>query len=152
MAQGKIQFKVGNLEFLGEGEEKWLADQLDKLIEKIPSLVKISPAATSSGGAGKNDLQDENGIDTKEVPLATFLKEKNIGDSHVNRFLATAIWLHGRGNKTPNTSDVNKALRDNHQPKLNNASDCLSKNVAKGFCEKQDKHFFITPNGFSSIK
>lgn len=150
MTQGKIQFKIGNLEFVGEGEEKWLADQLDKLIEKLPTLIKVSPP--SSGSEGGNDPQEENGQDTKDIPLPTFLKNKSVGDSQVNRFLATAIWLYGRGVKSLSTSDITKALKENQQPRLANATDCLNSNIGKGYCEKQGKQFFITPHGFESIK
>ena len=153
MAQAKIEFKLGIIEFLGEGEETWVATQLDKLIEQAPALLKLASPTTGQGTAtGNADQQGEHTDVGTGVPLGTFLKNKNVGSNQVNRFLVTAIWLHGRGNKTPTTSDVTKALSDNHQPKINNAADCLNKNVGKGFCEKQGKQFYVTPNGFESMK
>ncbi|MBL8100099.1 MAG: hypothetical protein JNK81_13020 [Anaerolineales bacterium] len=151
MTQSKIQFKIGNLEFLGEGDEKWLSEQLDKLIDKLPNLVKIAPPPPTPAG-GKPVIEDDQEVNTKDIPLATFLRNKNVGDSQVNRFLATAIWLYGRGTKTLSTNDVTKALKENQQPRLGNATDCLNLNVSKGYCEKQGKQFFITPTGFESMK
>jgi len=153
MAQAKIQFKLGIIEFLGEGEEAWVATQLDKLIEQAPSLLKLAPPMTEQGVVTYNSNQQDERINIgKDVALGTYLKNKNIGGNQVNRFLATAIWLNARGNKTPTTSDVTKALIDNHQPKLTNPADCLNQNVTKGYCEKQGKQFYVTPNGFESIK
>jgi hypothetical protein len=153
MAQAKIQFKLGMIEFSGEGEEAWVATQLDKLIEQAPDLLKLAPSTTGQGSAaGNTDRQGEHTDLSNDVPLGTFLKNKNIGSNQVNRFLAAAIWLYGRGNKTPTTNDVTKALSDNHQPKLKNPADCLNKNVGKGLCEKQGKQFYVTPNGFESMK
>ena len=41
MSESKIQVKVGIVEFSGEGEQDWLAKQLDKILEKVPELLKI---------------------------------------------------------------------------------------------------------------
>jgi hypothetical protein len=153
MAQGKIQFKLGAIEFLGEGEESWLSEQLEKLLSKIPDLVKIAPVPTPQNLQNPAaSTQDENGINTKEIPLGTFLKDKKATDNQVKRFLATAIWLYGRGNKNLKTSDVTKALKDNQQSRLGNPADCLNKNVNQGFCEKQGDQFYVSPHGFESLK
>ena len=153
MAQAKIQFKLGIIEFSSEGEEAWVATQLDKLIQQAPALLKLALPTVGQGASANNaNQQGEPVLAGSDVALGTFLKDKNIASNQVNRFLATAIWLHARGNKTPATSDVTKALSDNHQPKLTNPADCLNKNVTKGFCEKQGNQFFVTPVGFESMK
>jgi hypothetical protein len=154
MADAKVQIKLGAIEFSGEGEENWVATQLDKILAQAADLLKIAPDVHAQGGGGtdyKGSHDEEPALGT-DVPLGTFLKNKAVGNSQVNRFLATAIWLVGRGNKTPSTSDVNKALKDSQQPKLSNAADCLNKNVTKGLCEKQGKQFYVTPDGFASMK
>lgn len=46
---------------------------------------------------------------------------------------------------------VSKALKDNHQKRLGNAADNLNQNIAKGFCEKTDGGFYITPDGLKSL-
>jgi len=43
MAEAKIEIKVGAMSFSGEGSEKWLSQELDKLLKKIPQIVKIAP-------------------------------------------------------------------------------------------------------------
>ncbi len=149
MAQAKIQFKIGTIEFSGEGEEAWIETQLDKIIQQAPTLLKLVPPSESQSANRQGEPVFGSGDD---VALGTFLKDRNIGNNQVSRFLATAIWLGRRGNKTPTTSDVTKALRDNHQPRLTNSADCLNKNVNKGFCEKQGNQFFVTPTGLAAIK
>jgi len=153
MAQAKIQFKLGTIEFSGEGEEAWLTTQLDKLIEQAPALLGLARPIAGQGAAADNANQQGEPISVgKGVALATFLKSKTIGNNQVKRFLATAIWLDVQGNKEPKTGDVTKALSDSRQSKLNNPADCLNQNVKKGFCQKQGKAFYVTPDGFESIK
>ena len=41
MSDSKIQVKVGIVEFSGEGNQDWLAKQLDKILDKVPELLKI---------------------------------------------------------------------------------------------------------------
>jgi hypothetical protein len=152
MAAGKIQVKLGTIEFIGEGDEAWLANQLDKLFEKAPNLLKLAPVMTGSNGfEGSVPIEIEYGEELKNTPLATFLKNKNVGGNQVVRFLATAIWLTKRGSIMLTTADISKALRENHQPKITNPSDTLNKNVGKGFCEKQGSQFFVTPDGLASL-
>ena len=43
MANVKIKISIGIIQFSGEGEEKWIEAQLDKIIDKVPDLIKLSP-------------------------------------------------------------------------------------------------------------
>ncbi len=79
------------------------------------------------------------------MSLAKFLDQKNAAKKQVERFLATAEWLTIRGTAKMSTGDVTKALKDSHLPRLANPSDCLNKNVSKGYCEKDGRKFFVTP-------
>lgn len=45
MSDSKIQIKIGIVEFSGEGNQDWLAAQFDKILAKMPELVKIEMAA-----------------------------------------------------------------------------------------------------------
>lgn len=47
MADAKIELKVGAVSFSGEGSEKWLSDELEKVLKKIPELTEVAP-----GGVG----------------------------------------------------------------------------------------------------
>ncbi len=154
MAEAKIQIKLGTIEFLGEGDEKWVATQLDKILAQAANLLTLAPATMADPGGGKPSSGARDGDPPKlgtDVTLVAFLKNKNAGNSQVKRFLATAVWLVEKGNKMPTTSDVTKALRDNHQPKLTNPANSLNQNVAKGLCEKSGKQFFVTPDGLASM-
>ena len=60
MADAKIEIKVGAFSFSGEGTEKWLSGELEKLLAKIPELVDV--AAPENGG-GK--VQREAGAERR---------------------------------------------------------------------------------------
>ncbi len=36
MADAKLEFKLGAIEFSGEGEKDWVAAQLDKILDQVP--------------------------------------------------------------------------------------------------------------------
>jgi len=148
MTQGKIEVKVGAVAFSGEGEQDWLAEQLEKTLKAASEIAESQPANTqgnqSSGGTAGSQ-GDFKGT------LASYIKEKKAEDSQVERFLATADWLRRRGTQKLTTAAVSKALKDNQQKKLANAADCLNKNVSKGYCEKADGGFYITPEGLKQL-
>jgi len=152
MGSGKIEFKLGGIDFCGEGEEKWVASQLDKVLDRASELLAIAPAPPAASNGGSNGEQDPPPAQgDANVSLAKFLDQKNAAKKQVERFLATAEWLSIRGTAKMSTGDVTKALKDNHQPRLANPSDCLSKNVSKGYCEKDGRKFFVTPEGRKSL-
>lgn len=154
MSQGKIDFSFGSLSFSGEGDEKWLADQLDKVITAVPKLAQVelpAVAKESKSGAGSN-VNDVNELASEfTTSLPNHIKAQGDGSNQNSRFLATADWLRRRGNKNLKTSDVTKALTNNHQSRLGNASETLSQNVKQGFCEKTKDGFFITQEGLSKL-
>jgi hypothetical protein len=83
-------------------------------------------------------------------PLATFLREKSVGDNQTKKFLATAVWLEAKGQTRLQTGNVTKALSDN-QSRLGNPSQCLADNVKQGYCECDKKQFFVTTEGKDSL-
>lgn len=32
MANARLEFKIGNIEFVGEGDQDWVTEQLDKML------------------------------------------------------------------------------------------------------------------------
>ena len=140
----KIRIKAGSIKVAYEGPEEFLDSKLPKLISEVTTLAEQIPAGS--------DNSNSNG-DTESrtpVPLASFLKEKK-ATSQARRFLATAEWLHQTGRERIETKDVTKALRESNQKKLGNASDCLSRNISKGFCDRDGKEFFVTEDGRNSL-
>lgn len=149
MADAKIQFKLGAIEFTGEGEKDWIAQQLDKILEKAPNLVALVPAKAAGEGGGHKPMGTDPQIAGKTLPV--FLREKNATSNQVKKFLATAIWLEAKGKQRMTTSDVTKALKDSNQTRLGNPSDKLNQNVTKGYCEKDGNEFYVTEEGKNSL-
>lgn len=144
--QGKVELKIGNLSFSGEGNQEWLDKQVSKLLD---AATVQSDDTTKKDGSGKAANSDRSSSEVGS--LASYLKVKGAGDKQVLRFLATGAWLFRRGEKSLSTTLIAKALADNHQKRLANPSDCLNKNVAKGFCEKTAEGFFLTPEGWEEL-
>ena len=139
----KIDVKVGSITFSAEGEPEWLSMQLERVL-----------AAASTAGAIKSEQEVVASPSSHSVneakfstSLASHIKHLGGDKKQVRRFLAAADWLRRKGRGQIAASDVAKALLDNQQSRLANPADCLNKNVAKGFCEKVGKEFFITPEG-----
>ncbi len=151
LADAKIEIKVGAFSFSGEGTERWLSGELEKLLVKIPELVDVAPASVGDDEdvqAGKAGAKRKGKVGT----LAAFLKEKNATSNQVKKFLATAVWLHdSTGKDRLATAEVRTALKNANQTKLNNPADCLNSNVKKGHCEKDDGSFFVTDPGRNSL-
>jgi len=151
MPNAKIQFTVGAISFSGEGDDVWLAVQLDKIMQRAPELIKIAPLPSVTAA---NEIKQPAGEIDKAIAsqtLPNFLKEKNAATTQITKFLVTAAWLHARGKARLTTADVVKALKDSNQTRLGNASDMLNKNISKGFCEKDGKGFFVTNDGKASL-
>jgi hypothetical protein len=155
MAEAKIEIKVGAFTFTGEGTEKWLSGELDKLLTKLPELIEIAPQQSGGEDAGARagtaaEATKKNG---KLGSLPNFLKDKNATTNQVKKFLATAVWLHDTtGKDRITTGDVTKALKNASQNRLTNPSDALNQNVGKGHAEKDgDSGFFVAEPGRTSL-
>jgi hypothetical protein len=150
MSDVKIHVKVGDVEFTGEGEQGWVATQLDRILKAAPGIVAAKPNVShglTEPHAHTRTQESQVGSQT----LASFLRDKNASTNQVRKFLATAVWLHARGKRRLTTADVTRALKDSNQTRLGNPADCLNKNVAKGHCEKDAKDFFVTTEGSVSL-
>lgn len=154
MTDAKIEFKIGAIEFIGEGEQEWLSQQLDKILEKAAELSAIIPQAGPPQGAETPPASHAPmGPDTNiaQQTLASFLKEKNATSKQAKKFLATSVWLEAKGKNRLTTGDIIKALKDSNQTRLGNASRNLTDNVSSGFCERDGKEFFVTDDGKRSL-
>ena len=145
MPDAKIEIKIGELHFSAEAEQQWVASQLDKIIAKADVLGKLAEKHEPVGGGG-------GAIKPGNVPaLGTFLTNKNATTNQVRKFLAAAGWLYLKGKIQTSTKEVAATLKDNHQNRLSNASQCLNENVKQGLCEKSDSGFFVTPEGLKAL-
>lgn len=147
MTTAKVEIKIGSLSFVGEGDKDWVAKQLDKLIQHAPELLRISPTEAEGGGGGNDAQPGQAGT------LASFIaKSKGAKSNQIVKFLATAEWSHKKGHKRLSTRDVSNALDQNNQGSLTNPSDCLRKNVSKGYIEKSGRQFYVTDDGRKSLQ
>lgn len=154
MSDAKIEIKVGQIQFSGQGEQDWVAKQLDKFLAQAEKLVQLVPPEDSGeegvpGGGGLKPMGKDPSIAQKTLPI--FLNEKNATKNQVRKFLATAVWLEAKGQKRLLTSEVTAALKASNQTKLGNPADALNKNVTKGYCEKDGTQFFVTDDGKKSL-
>lgn len=150
MTVAKIEFTIGSISFSAEGEENWLSDQLDKIIDKAPNLIKIAPIPQTISDASAEvvspSLTKSNAAITAQT-LPNFLKEKGANKGQAQKFLATSIWLQAKGKSRLMTGEVTKALKDSNQSRLGNPSDALAKNITEGYIERDGKEFFVTSEG-----
>lgn len=151
MSESKIEIKIGEIKFSGEGEPAWLSEQLDKILGKAEDLIALAPPKITQNTSmhQEADLAGRNEISSK--PLATWLREKNAETSQTVKFLATSVWLEAKGQNRLQTKDITAALSNANQRRLGNASDSLSKNITKGFCEKEGNQFYVTEEGKRSL-
>lgn len=155
MGEGKIEITVGQISFLGEGDQSWLSEQLDKVLDRAADLMKIAPPEAAASGEFQAAVQHGPASsvwdNVKKQPLGAFLRAKDATNNQNLKFLATAVWLHAKGQERLSTSDVTTALRRANQTKIGNPSDTLNRNVTKGCCEKDGKSFFVTPEGKETL-
>lgn len=155
MSDAKIDIKIGQIQFSGQGEQDWVAKQLDKIIaqaEKLIALAPVSEANDDDGGGGGGDhtpMKPDASVAKKTLPA--FLTEKGASTNQVKKFLATAVWLEAKGKNRLQSKDVTEALRVANQTKLKNPALCLIRNVSKGLCEKDGNQFFVTADGKASL-
>lgn len=153
MSEGKIDIKIGQIQFSGQGEQDWVAKQLDKIIAQAEKLIQLAPSPdTDEGDGGDRDhkpMKPDATIAKKTLPA--FLAEKSAATNQVKKFLATAVWLEAKGKNRLQSEDVTEALRTANQTKLKNPALCLLRNVSKGHCEKDGNQFFVTDDGKKSL-
>jgi hypothetical protein len=104
MSDSKIQFKIGIIEFSGEGNQDWLALQLDKILDKVPELVKIEMPIASKidpGDATKNEVDNSTMSSLSVLNIAGKLSSKSGGDL----VIAAAAYLHFVKGKTSFTRE-----------------------------------------------
>ncbi|TET38307.1 MAG: hypothetical protein E3J72_03595 [Planctomycetota bacterium] len=143
----KIKIRIGKLEVEYDGPSAFLDKKLLSLISDISSINFTGFIQEDNGESGGERKSPKKVSGT----LATFIKASNARSKQWLRFLATAAWLHGRGQKRLLTKDISKALSDNSQKRLGNPSEMLTQNVTKGYCEKEGASFFVTEEGYSEL-
>ena len=128
MPEAKIEVKIGDLAFSGEGDSSWLETQLDKILAWATTApMNIAPNGGTRAATGAKTPAGS------ATSLAAYLKSKSAIGDQTKTFLATAQWLASSG-KPLSTALVTATLKAHHQGKLGNAAQCLINNVGKGYC------------------
>jgi len=154
MSEGRIEVKVGEVQFLGQGDQDWVNQQFEKFLAHVRELIQLARAiqpqeATDSAGSKLESA--EEAIAGRTLP--SYLTSVNAMKIQVKKFLATAVWLEDvKGQKGIKTGDVTKALKESQLGRLGNPSDCLNKNVRNGWCEKDGEKFYVTKEGRKSLR
>jgi hypothetical protein len=165
MANGRLEFKIGNIEFIGEGEQEWVTQQLEKMLKRVPDLqkegaqkiVKPQPKTDTSHlvlpSTLEGDLFSAPKVTPRVIPenLSTFLRNKDCIDKQRRKFLGSAVWLQQNGKQLIKTKEVTDALRAARQVKITNPSHQLNQNISQGFCQKEGNGFYVTPQGVDNI-
>lgn len=165
----RLRVKLGAAEIEYEGGTQFLKDEIMPTVGKILEMVEaradlqrshpvLRLGSTRPVPDGVEDSLAPPAPNSAEVSaksngsLPSYLKATGGDSKQVQRFLATAAWLHARGhNNDLGASLVARTLQENHQKKLANPADCLNQNVSKGYCEKTKEGFFITPEGWAAL-
>jgi hypothetical protein len=153
MTTAKVDIKIGQLSFAGEGDKEWLAKQLDKLIQHAPTLLRLSPDIESHSEVrtASRDGDHKTAPAGKAGTLAAFLTARGAKTKDNRKFLATAAWLHDKGHSRLTAADVTKALDENSQGKVTNPALVLSRHISKGHCERSGSQFYVTDEGRKSL-
>ena len=151
MDNTKIEIRIGEIQFIGEGNPSWLEKQLDKILNKTELLSKISNAVKNKDNSASEPAIEPTIKEISSQPLVAFLRSKNATSNQVLKFLATSVWLESKGKKRLKTSDVTAALKDANQSRIGNPADCLGKNITKGLCEREGNEYFVTNEGKVSL-
>ncbi|HEY5510505.1 MAG TPA: hypothetical protein VIK10_05680 [Prolixibacteraceae bacterium] len=115
-------------------------------VPKVPKVKKVSAKAK------KKVVKKSPFIEKKDSPLYQFLLERKAEKNQIRKFLATGVFLTRSNDSAKlSTSMISNALKSAGIEKLLNASDCLNKNEARGYCLKEGKEFVVTENGFLSV-
>jgi hypothetical protein len=158
-----LRVRLGDAEVEYDGDQEFLKEQVmptvDKIIEMVDGRSKLQapkPVLQLNAAPSVETPEEKKAADSSagksNGSLSSFLKTTGGDSNQTRRFLATAAWLRGRGQVGDlTTSMVAKALQENHQKKITNASDCLNKNCEKGYCEKTKAGFFVTEEGKTAL-
>ena len=93
MSETKIEVRIGQITFVGQGEQEWVAKQLDKILAQAEKLIQLAPAPNNQDDETlrSKPMGGDRGIGKKTLPA--FLQEKNATTQQIKKFLTTAVWL-----------------------------------------------------------
>lgn len=146
----KIKISCGGFNVKYEGDEQFAKESLCSLISELKETIQ-----TEDEVSRLSETYESKPDGTMRLP--SFLEEmasrSDRNSLEYRKFLVVAAWLHLNKRNTLQTSDVASALRDSKINKLSNPSDCLTKNIKNGHCERlENNRFIVTQKGFQDLK
>ena len=142
----KFECDAFSIEF--SGSEEFLESRLPEIVRELTSLSQVTASGESTGADTEQQSSDVPGLPA----VLNGLSQK----TQVNRFLAAAAWLQAsKGIEKMRTGDVFRVMREHRQSPPKNCSDCLTKNVRKGYCEilsQKPIRFQVTADGMEKAK
>ena len=148
----RLRVRIANCEFEATGTDEWIDARYERFITDVRRLSASDRHLSSTGSEGDMaDGQSGGAKEERRPSLAAFLRATVANGSQADRFLATAVWLERSGTSPLTTTVVAQALSEHRQKRLANPSDCLNRNVAKGYAIKTDRGFIVTSEGSARI-
>lgn len=155
MSDSKIQVKVGIVEFAGEGNQDWLAKQLDKILEKVPELLKIEVASPSNFTQNIPTPRTQNGESISGLSvlnIAGKLNPKSGGDLAI----VAAAYLHFILEKaTFSRDDISTHMKNAtgifKQTFIKNLTPTLSRLEKSGDLLKSGSNYSLSANKVSEL-
>ena len=145
----KIKISCGGFKVKYEGDEQFAKESLCSLISEIKKTIQTEEEASRW-----RETYESKPDGVMKLPsfLAKMENRSERNSLEYRKFLVAAAWLHLNKRNTLQTSDVASALRDSKINKLSNPSDCLTKNIKNGHCERLDGNkFIVTQKGFQDL-
>lgn len=156
MNDSKIHIKVGGVEFAGEGNQDWLAVQLDKVLEKIPELLKIEVKNYAVNDPIKNDQGNEF-INKENSSLSVLnIAGKLNSKSGTDLVIAASAYLHfteGKLNFTRDdiSSNMKRATGIYKDSFLANLTKTLTRMEKNGSLLKNGNAYCLSANKVSEL-
>ena len=159
MSDSKIQIKIGIVEFSGEGNQDWLARQLDKILEKVPELLKIGGVNLPKGlneegtaNGNSNTMGEDRFSKLSVLNIAGKLNAKSGSELSI----AAAAFIHfvlGKNSFSRDdiTSNMKNATGMFKQSFIKNLSGSLSRLEKAGYLLKTGNNYSLSTSKVTEL-
>ncbi len=89
MSIAKIEVSLGSFKFSGDGEQKWLSEQLDKVLKEFPKLQNIVVKEKTP----TDDLETTKKSISSVGSLAKLIKDNHADKNPGLKFLGAAVYI-----------------------------------------------------------
>ncbi len=111
MSDSKIQIKIGIVEFSGEGNQEWLGQQFDKILAKVPELVKIEMATPRPTEINKNNPIPTTHNETINLSMVSIAAKLNCKSGQDVATAAAAFLKFVQGKSSFNRDEISDSMK-----------------------------------------